>query len=98
ADAATRSLHDALPIWTRPTRRRSETPARRRRVGRLDAPSTVPRGRSARVAALGDPRDCGWGGCGWAFRMAFGGELPASLGACDRSEEHTSELQSRSDL
>src|SRR5206468_6721436 len=78
----TLSLHDALPIW-RPPRGGG---LRRRQVRQVG-----PRG--------------GWGGghawqdgsVGWCCLRAMTGR--ASVGRCgERSEEHTSELQSRSDL
>src|SRR5206468_11284132 len=90
----TLSLHDALPIWRAGGGQLSPRP---RAVERSDArgrgaptPPTVRRSMLART-----PRP---GRATRATRAIRGASLALLLGGPLRSEEHTSELQSRSDL
>src|SRR5690606_41838616 len=89
----TLSLHDALPIWTR--HELSSTPPRKTTAQR----SSPPTNSSSRLArtAVGSPRKANpcpslgrWDG---SKKGVHGAGEP-----CPRSEEHTSELQSRENL
>src|SRR5439155_19575569 len=84
----TLSLHDALPIWNRGSRQRGDLgfPARRagaRPAGRASR-RTRPEGVRARRPAVG--------------RRIRGDRARPAGGLAPRSEEHTSELQSRGHL
>src|SRR5207249_9197069 len=83
----TLSLHDALPIWCCVDRTDSEDVALREEVLDLDpVPVRVGEDRTARECQRQHP----------SARVHR--DLPALANHADRSEEHTSELQSRFDL
>src|SRR5206468_12826310 len=89
----TLSLHDALPIYEAPDRGHAADARARDRAEELAGGDRSERQRAAHAADhRGDPRHQAPGDPALAHDLAREDEER------DRSEEHTSELQSRSDL
>src|SRR5690606_40971144 len=96
-DLSALSLHDALPIWIASTSMPTGTAMRRnfslpdvvgaRMATALSVPASSLRAAGVALSLMGSPLRCGLRPAG-----------PATPRVSSRSEEHTSELQSRENL